>query len=137
MSSINTNKQIQLKIDNKAKCQRRTFWIPYNHYLLYLIDILCINLDIRGQCIKCAFTISIFAISVLYCRWKNQTHLQLFWNRGARRGCAILPWRNVSRCHMMVKGGLHISKSRTNPWGTTQSLTQTQALGSAAISSRW
>lgn len=72
MSSINTNKQIQLKIDNKAKCQRRTFWILYNHYLLYLIDILCINSDIWEQCSKCAFTISIFAISVLYCRWKTR-----------------------------------------------------------------
>lgn len=100
----------------------------------FLIGILCIHSDKGGQCSKCAFTISIFAVSMLYCIWINQTHLQLFWNRGARRGCAILPWRNVSWYHMMVRGGLHISKSRTNPWGTTQSLTQTQALGSNFLS---
>lgn len=47
-------------------------------FLIYLIGILCIHSDKGGLCSKCAFTISIFAVAVLYCRWKNQTHLQLF-----------------------------------------------------------
>lgn len=44
----------------------------------FLIGILCIHSDKGGLCSECAFTISIFAVSVLYCIWINQTHLQLF-----------------------------------------------------------
>lgn len=105
------NKQIQLKIVYIYSLVPNISNLDFLH---------CANSDNRGVCSMFEFTISLFAVSMLHCRWINtktmQTHLQLFWNRGAQRGCAIRPWWNVSSCHMMVRWeeGVHISKSQTN-----------------------